>query len=136
MSEYSFAKEYRVIKSDVNNGRHLSYVAIVKYIEKTRVSYFASYHLDEGNIDNEQTGIILVNTKSTIRKQAELGDMIEVSLAVTNSSNVQLELTYRIRNLTQSCLVATAVEEFYYFNYRSNCLGQLPKPLEEIVDSM
>lgn len=129
----TFYYETIVKNADLNDGDHLSFISLVKIIRDVRNRFFLELGSSEGNLDGNNTGLILTNAETKIRCQSTTSDMLNIELTVKLINKYICHFDYRIKNVTLGKLTAQMKEEFCYYNYKSRKTMTVPIEFEKIL---
>ena len=103
--------------TDINYGNHMGNDAFVSIIHEARMLWLHQYGYTELNI--EGLGLIMSDLAIEFKNESFYGDVVEVTISVSELSRVGFELYYRlsVRKNNENVLIANAKTGMICYDY-------------------
>jgi acyl-CoA thioesterase FadM len=120
--------------TDINYGNHLGNDAFVGIIHEARVKWLQQHHYTELNI--EGAGLILSDLAVEFKAEGFYGDIIEVEIAVGETSSISFELFYKlsVKREDKNTVLALAKTGMVCYNYQAKKVMSMPEQLNAILN--
>jgi len=105
-TDYIFNYETQVRIKDVNYGNHLDSASILSIIHDARVHLLNDLGLNEGDLGDGKTGIVLKDMVTNFRAEAFWGDNLLVSSAIDEISDHEFRIFHRITRKGKTIVLA------------------------------
>lgn len=120
-----FTTELKVRVTDLNYGNHLANDAVLALIHTARVEWLQ--HLGFANEkDVGGAGIILADAAVVFRREAFLGEVLEIGLYCEPFGRIGGDLFYRISRRHDKMVIAEAKTWITFFDYTTKQLAPMP----------
>ena len=113
--------------TDLNYGGHVGNDTILSLIHEARIQFLS--HYGYGELNMEGVGLIMSDSAIEYKKEMYYGDILEVSMAITEFSRVGFDLVYRLdveRNQKRLC-VAVGKTGMVCFDYKKRKMAHMPE---------
>ena len=120
--------------TDINYGNHLGNDAFVGIIHEARMQWLHQHQYTELNI--EGTGLILADLAVEFKSEGFYGDVIEVVIAVGETSSISFELFYKlsVKRAEKTIVVAHAKTGMVCYDYNNKKVVAMPVNLHAILN--
>lgn len=123
-SQWHFATEILVRVDDVNYGGHLGNDAVLTLIHEARIHFLKHYGFNEINIAG--VGIIMADAAIVYKAQAYMGDMLTITVAVTDFSKTGCDFFYQLTQKQSGKEIARAKTGIVFFDYQQQRVVAVP----------
>ena len=133
----SFIKPIDIRWSDLDPNFHLRHSVYYDYAAYCRISFFESYGLPTGRMQELQYGPILFREEAVFRKEVRMGDQLTIDLQVVKSRKDFSRWTIRhqlIKN--ENMLSAVITVDGAWINTELRKLSTPPPELVTVFDQM
>lgn len=122
--------------SDLDCMGHVNNAVYFSYMEQARIEFCAQFpEIDFHNPQNRiGKGLILANISCDFKRPVELGETIEVDIAVSRVGNSSFDTTYELRLANSGTLVASGKSVQVYYDYALGKSLPLPVALRKILE--
>ncbi|AZN36011.1 acyl-CoA thioesterase [Iodobacter ciconiae] len=113
-----FTTRLDVRVTDLNYGNHLANQALLGMLHEARLRFLT--HLNHTELGNTtQPGIILADVEIQFRREAFLGDQLNITLFVDQLSHIGFDLYYRVSHAIDQTEIALAKTSIVFFDYHT-----------------
>ena len=113
--EYQFHYAVRLQPRDINYGGHLGNDAIVSLVGSARADMFHSMGLNEGDLGDGKTGIIMTDLAVSYKAEAFMFDEVLIDTYVGDFSRSGFRIFHRVtKGQTVVALAETGMSAFDY----------------------
>lgn len=122
--------------SDLDCMGHVNNAVYFSYMEQARIEFCAQFpEIDFRNPKNRiGKGLILASISCDFKRPVELGEIIEVDIAVCRVGNSSFDTTYELRLANTTTLVANGKSVQVYYDYAIGKSLPLPQTLRAILE--
>ena len=92
----SFRQSYTIGIRDINYGKHMDHLALLNYLHETRVRLLRSIGVSELDVDNQGSGLVVIELNCKYRKECFYGDLIDIEVSLDKLSGTRLNFVYEI----------------------------------------
>jgi len=129
LQEYRWQSRHVVRVTDVNYGGHLGYDALVGLLHQARVELLGELGLDEKDLGDGCTGVIMTDLTLTVQAEGFLGDELTIRSTIVEMGRATFRVCAEVRIGDRR--VALSEAGFAGFNYTE----RKPSPLPETFRS-
>ncbi|HON78203.1 MAG TPA: thioesterase family protein [Spirochaetota bacterium] len=123
--EYKFTHILHVRISDLNPASHMGASELVGIIHEARVQVLRKLNVDEGNLGDGETGIIMADMAINFRSEAFLFDELKIHVHIGEIGSNNLRFFYRV--MKGDTLVAMAETGFVAFSFLRREKSNVPE---------
>jgi acyl-CoA thioesterase FadM len=129
-ADFNFSTEIPVRITDLNYGGHVGNDTVLSIIHEARVRFLISKGYTELNVGG--AGLIMSDVGIQFKNELFYGDVIKVSLMVTEFSKVSFEIYYLLQTEKNGKLVvaATAKTGMICYDYSNRKIAHVPEPFK------
>jgi YbgC/YbaW family acyl-CoA thioester hydrolase len=119
--------------TDINYGDHVGNDSFISIVHEARMQWLRQLGYTE--LDIEGTGLILADLSVEFKSESFYGDIIEISVAVTEISKVSFELYYQLttKRDDQRIVLAIAKTGMVCYNYGIKKVTAIPPVFKAIL---
>lgn len=106
---------------DVNYGNHLGHDSLISLLHEARMAFLKKHHFSEAN---NNFGLIMSSIYVLYKNQAFYGDILKISLGVSEITKTSFQLTYLVQK--NEIEVALACTKMACFDYQNQKIMKIP----------
>jgi acyl-CoA thioester hydrolase len=130
-ANFLFKTDIPVRVSDLNYGNHLGHDSLLTIMQEARVSFYRQLgYVNELSFEGS-VGQIMADAAVVYKSESFLGDILEVSLGVADSSKYGFDMIYLVANKRTSGEVARGKTGIVCFDYATRKLAPIPESLRQ-----
>jgi acyl-CoA thioester hydrolase len=130
---FTFKTQLAVRIGDINYGNHMSNDCYLKYMQESRLQYFAQFGYSELNLAG--ASVIMGDVVVVFKQECFYGEELIIEVTATEFGNSSFNLYYRFTKKADSSLVCEAKTGMVCFNYQSRKIMKVPNEFKLLVDS-
>lgn len=119
---------------DINYGGHLGNDRILGLAHEARVRWLAAHGLSEGDVGG--VGLIMADAALVFRREAFLGDELDVALGAAEVRRSSFDLVYLLTRLSDGAEIALVKTGMVCFDYSARKVVRLPQELVHCLGSV
>jgi acyl-CoA thioester hydrolase len=134
-AHFLFTTDIPVRITDLNYGGHVGNDTVLSIIHEARVRFLVSKGYSELNVDG--AGLIMSDVCIQFKNELFYGDIIRISVAVTDFSKVSFEVYYLLETLKESerKTVAIAKTGMLCYDYNRKKIAAVPESFKQACSS-
>ena len=130
---FPYSMELPVRVTDINYGGHLGNDKVLTLVHEARVGYLGSLGLQEMDM-GDGAGLIMADAAIEFRAEAHHGDVLRISVAVTNLARAGFDIVYLLEALrTDIVRVAVVRTGMVCFDYARRKVVSIPEGFRNAV---
>jgi len=128
---FSFLTEIPIRITDLNYGGHVGNDTVLSIIHEARMQFLRFHGYTELNLAG--AGLIMSEVAIEFKREIFYGDIIKVSVAVTDFSRVGFDILYKLEKQGggKDIIVAVAKTGMVCYNYQLKKIAQVPEGVKE-----
>jgi acyl-CoA thioesterase FadM len=119
---------------DVNYGGHLGNDRVLGLVHEARVRWLAGHGLSEGDVGG--VGLIMADAALVFRREAFLGDELDVALGAAEVRRSSFDLIYLLTRPADGAEIALVKTGMVCFDYNARKVVRLPQGLVHCLGSV
>ena len=109
---------------DINYGNHLSNDAYLRLAHEARLRFLKHFNYSEIDIDG--AGLIMADAAIQFKNQAFHGDVLNISIAVTDIGRAGFTLIYLFERPSDAQQIARIKNGMVFYDYQQQCVANTP----------
>ena len=126
---FLYTAELTVRASDLNYGAHVGHDAILTLLQEARIMFYRSLGFSSELNFEGSVGQIIADAALQYKSESFLGDVLVISIAVTDVTKVSFDMLYRIDNKSTGKEVARGKTGIVCFDYEKRKVASVPETL-------
>ena len=122
--EWHFQTSITVQIGDINYGNHLSNDAYLRLAHEARLRFLKHHGYTEMNIDG--AGLIMADAAIQFKNQAFHGDVLNISIAVTDIGRAGFTLIYLFERASDGQQIGRIKNGMVFYDYQQQCVANTP----------
>ncbi len=119
---------------DINYGGHLGNDRFLGLSHEARVRWLGSHNLSEADVGG--AGLIMADAALVFRREAFLGDELDVALGAAEVRRSSFDLIYMLTRLSDGVQIALVKTGMVCFDYTARKVVRLPQGLVHCLGSV
>ena len=129
---YPFACEFQVRVGDLNYGAHVGNSEMVGILHDARVALFRAMGINEADLGDGKTGIIMNELAVNYRAEGRLLDDIIIHSAFSHIKTASLRMCHLVTRGEET--IALAEVGIVTFDYTQKCIAPIPDGFLSKID--
>jgi YbgC/YbaW family acyl-CoA thioester hydrolase len=127
---FLFSTSIPVRITDLNYGGHVGNDTVLSIIHEGRMQFLKHHGYSETDLAG--TGMIMGDVSIAFKNELFYGDVVQISVAVTEMSKVTFDLVYKLEKESggKTILVAQAKTGMVCYNYQLKKVAALPEEVK------
>ena len=109
---------------DINYGNHLSNDAYLRLAHEARLRFLKHFNYSEMDIDG--AGLIMADAAIQFKNQAFHGDVLNISIAVTDIGRAGFTLIYLFERVSDGLQIGRIKNHNLLYSYQQQCVNNTP----------
>ena len=109
---------------DINYGNHLSNDAYLRLAHEARLRFLKHFNYSEMDIDG--AGLIMADAAIQFKNQAFHGDVLNISIAVTDIGRAGFTLIYLFERVSDGLQIGRIKNGMVFYDYQQQCVANTP----------
>ena len=109
---------------DINYGNHLSNDAFLRLAHEARLRFLK--HFGYSEMDIAGVGLIMADAAIQFKNQAFHGDVLNISIAVTDIGRAGFTLIYLFERTSDGQQIGRIKNGMVYYDYQQQCVAKTP----------
>ena len=109
---------------DINYGNHLSNDAYLRLAHEARLRFLKHFNYSE--MDIEGAGLIMADAAIQFKNQAFHGDVLNISIAVTEIGRAGFTLIYLFERVSDGLQIGRIKNGMVFYDYQQQCVVNTP----------
>ena len=109
---------------DINYGNHLSNDAYLRLAHEARLRFLKHFNYSE--MDIEGAGLIMADAAIQFKNQAFHGDVLNISIAVTDIGRAGFTLIYLFERVSDGLQIGRIKNGMVFYDYQQQCVANTP----------
>lgn len=126
-----FSIELTVEKNQTEGGR-LEHIALLQILKKARLAFLEKHQMSEDCIVPD-VGFVIGELNARYLGSAKAGDLLNVSLDISNISEKSCALLYKVKKLPENQVIAVGKTTVIFLNIKDNKSTKIPDKFLEIL---
>ena len=110
---------------DINYGNHLSNDAYLRLAHEARLRFLKHFNYSE--MDIEGAGLIMADAAIQFKNQAFHGDVLNISIAVTDIGRAGFTLIYLFERVSDGLQIGRIKNGMVFYDYQQQCVAKTQK---------
>lgn len=129
-----FHTKLTVRVGDINYGGHLGNDRVLGLAHEARVRWLASHNFSEADVGG--AGLIMADAALVFRREAFLGDVLDVALGAAEVRRSSFDLIYLLTRPADGAEIALVKTGMVCFDYTAHKVVRLPQGLAHCLGSV
>ena len=121
---FIFSTEIPIQISDINYGQHLSNDAVLRFAHEARLRFLK--HFGYSEMDIAGVGLIMADAAIQFKNQAFHGDVLNISIAVTDIGRAGFTLIYLFERASDGQQIGRIKNGMVFYDYQQQCVANTP----------
>lgn len=127
LKKYDFRYHLTVQARDVNSAGHLDHKAVIGIIHDARAQIFHTLGMEESNIDDGHTGIIMADLVVNYKAEVFAFEQLSVESHFGGFDEKSFRMFSCVRKDEGECLVALVEAGFVIYDYLKRSVAPMPE---------
>lgn len=130
-----FQTDILIQVSDINYGGHLGNDRFLTIAQEARVRWLRSNGWSELNIGNSSAGLIVTEAHLQFLKEAFLGQILQVIVAVIEYSLCSMIISYQLIDKKTLDCIGKITTKVAFFDYQKRKIVKVPAAFVDLINS-